>query len=301
MLTSLCFRSKLYVDGNLLVDNDGLHGMVELCSKRFMSTGFHEIYVIGFQQWGPAGVGMEVRYSGADTGDKLVFMRVAAPPVQTGAAGAGGSAAAIAAANPSSYAQAALEIGSSSSSRVQNTRLKPFSENTLRLGTDEKEALSNVKVCLRPVMLFLPGCKRSVETYLNLFIYQSKVFLLKHKDVQDHTRQITSVAKRNDQGAKEASSSKLFEIVQVSHLNMTCYLQIKNPNKTNHAQHRQLDFLRGWIPLETNHPPNEDQPRDSWFSRWGGSSGRSTNSRWGPSVKGKTEGDDWFGKWVSKE
>jgi hypothetical protein len=78
-------RSKLFVNGALLVNNEGLHGMVERCESRTLSTGTHVIYVEGFQAGG--GVGMELQYSGADTGNKKVFMRSASLPVTQTRAG----------------------------------------------------------------------------------------------------------------------------------------------------------------------------------------------------------------------
>ena len=50
-------RSLLYVDGRLLVDDDGLHGMVERCGSLDLSAAAHGIYLVGFQAGG--GVGME--------------------------------------------------------------------------------------------------------------------------------------------------------------------------------------------------------------------------------------------------
>jgi hypothetical protein len=68
----LRFRSKLYADGSLLVDNEGLHGMVERCQPKFLSAGSHIIYIEGFQAGG--GVGMVVRYSGPDTDNERIPM-----------------------------------------------------------------------------------------------------------------------------------------------------------------------------------------------------------------------------------
>lgn len=103
MLTQTNFfcmsRSKLYIDGTLLVDDDGLHGMLERCATRFMTAGLHSVYVTGFQAWG--GVGMEIRYSGPDTGGSMTFMRVSplpAPPAPPTADAGGAPAAAPSAA-----------------------------------------------------------------------------------------------------------------------------------------------------------------------------------------------------------
>jgi hypothetical protein len=102
----------MYIDGALLVDDDGLHGMVERCSTRFMTAGLHSVYVTGFQAWG--GVGMEIRYSGPDTGGSMTFMRVSplpAPPAAPSAGAAGAPAAgAPAAAGPPSAAVSAPAV-----------------------------------------------------------------------------------------------------------------------------------------------------------------------------------------------
>lgn len=69
--------SKLYVSGDLLVENDGLHGMLEKCAEIPLESGQHMIYVEGFQNRG--GVGMELKYKGPDTivdgGEQKLFVR----------------------------------------------------------------------------------------------------------------------------------------------------------------------------------------------------------------------------------
>jgi hypothetical protein len=104
----------LYIDGTLLVDDDGLHGMVERCATRFMTAGLHSVYVTGFQAWG--GVGMEIRYSGPDTGGVMTFMRVSplpAPPAPPSA----GAAGAPPAAGPPSAAVSAPAVALQGSNR----------------------------------------------------------------------------------------------------------------------------------------------------------------------------------------
>ena len=64
--------SLLYVNGQLLVDDDGIHGMVERCGTSILSASKHVLYIAGFQAGG--GVGMELRYSGPDTGGSKVFV-----------------------------------------------------------------------------------------------------------------------------------------------------------------------------------------------------------------------------------
>ncbi len=62
----------MYLDGTLLADNEGLHGMVEKCGSRSLQSGVHVVYVEGFQAGG--GVGMEIKYSGPDTlGSKIIM------------------------------------------------------------------------------------------------------------------------------------------------------------------------------------------------------------------------------------
>ncbi len=61
------------MDGSLLVNNGGLHGMVEKCGQILLKQGSHVIYIEGFQAGG--GVGMEAKYSGPDTGGKMLFLR----------------------------------------------------------------------------------------------------------------------------------------------------------------------------------------------------------------------------------
>jgi hypothetical protein len=61
------------VDGPLLVDDEGLHGMVEKCRTTELTRGSHVIYIEGFQAGG--GVGMIAKYSGPDTRGKKKLMR----------------------------------------------------------------------------------------------------------------------------------------------------------------------------------------------------------------------------------
>jgi hypothetical protein len=82
------------LDGSLLVDNEGLHGMVEKCGSAQLSSGDHIVYVEGFQARG--GVGMVTKYSGPDTGGAKIFMmsgRVSSPFFPTCAPPAAGGGA----------------------------------------------------------------------------------------------------------------------------------------------------------------------------------------------------------------
>lgn len=73
------------MDGPLLVDDEGLHGMVEKCGQKFLTAGQHTVYIEGFQAGG--GVGMEAKYSGPDTGGKMTYMRSGVIPSQSPAPG----------------------------------------------------------------------------------------------------------------------------------------------------------------------------------------------------------------------
>jgi hypothetical protein len=66
--------SLLYVRRRLVVNNNGLHGPVERCRQIRLGQGFHSMRVVGFQRGG--GVYMDVTYSGPDTMDQKVLMRV---------------------------------------------------------------------------------------------------------------------------------------------------------------------------------------------------------------------------------
>ena len=63
----------MYVDGPLLVNNNGLHGMVEKCGGIDLASGSHVVYIEGFQAGG--GVGMVATYAGPDTGGKKKLMK----------------------------------------------------------------------------------------------------------------------------------------------------------------------------------------------------------------------------------
>lgn len=52
--------SKLWIDGQLVVDNDGEHGMSEKTGTAFLQRGWHSIKVLYFNSGG--GAGMEVKY-----------------------------------------------------------------------------------------------------------------------------------------------------------------------------------------------------------------------------------------------
>ena len=62
----------------MLVDDEGLHGMVKKCGTKTLTAGDHVVYVEGFQAGG--GVGMAVRYSGPDTGSKETLLRSGVVP-----------------------------------------------------------------------------------------------------------------------------------------------------------------------------------------------------------------------------
>ena len=67
------YRSSLYLDGPLFINNDGLHGMEEKCREAELSSGAHIALIEGFQAGG--GVGMVATYSGPDTRGRKVLMQ----------------------------------------------------------------------------------------------------------------------------------------------------------------------------------------------------------------------------------
>jgi hypothetical protein len=75
----------MYVDGSFFLNDDGIHGMVERCDRKYFQPGLHVIYVTGFQAGG--GVGMEIRYSGPDTQNNMIFMRVGVDPTAVSSSG----------------------------------------------------------------------------------------------------------------------------------------------------------------------------------------------------------------------
>ena len=54
--------SRLYIDGTVVVDNDGIHGMEEQSGTITLTVGMHTIEVIMFE--GGGGEGLEVEYEG---------------------------------------------------------------------------------------------------------------------------------------------------------------------------------------------------------------------------------------------
>ena len=58
------------MDGELLVNNEGMHGMVEKCHTSVLSAGAHILYIEGFQAGGD--VGMIAQYEGPDTDNNRV-------------------------------------------------------------------------------------------------------------------------------------------------------------------------------------------------------------------------------------
>jgi hypothetical protein len=52
-LTRLLISSKLYIDGadlaELVVNNEGLHGMVERCATKSLASGSHLVYIEGWK------------------------------------------------------------------------------------------------------------------------------------------------------------------------------------------------------------------------------------------------------------
>ena len=58
--------SKLYLNGYILVDNDGIHSAnTRQCTTRIVASGLHQIYLVGFEA--AINSELEVTYSGPDT------------------------------------------------------------------------------------------------------------------------------------------------------------------------------------------------------------------------------------------
>jgi PA14 domain. len=53
--------SRLYLDGELVVDNDGDHGMTEKTGIAFLEKGWHAVQIVYFNSGG--GYGMKVHYA----------------------------------------------------------------------------------------------------------------------------------------------------------------------------------------------------------------------------------------------
>jgi hypothetical protein len=51
--------SRLYIDGNLVIDNDGLHAQKELSASVALSKGYHDIRVEYFENYGDAGISLK--------------------------------------------------------------------------------------------------------------------------------------------------------------------------------------------------------------------------------------------------
>jgi hypothetical protein len=64
--------SHVFLDGEDLVDNGGLHGMAKKCGDAQLDEGDHKVRVTFFQNGG--GAGLQVVYSGPDTDGKEVLM-----------------------------------------------------------------------------------------------------------------------------------------------------------------------------------------------------------------------------------
>ena len=62
--------SRLYVDGQQVLDNDGLHGMVEMSGKVNLSKGIHELVVTYFDNGG--GDGLQVAWEGPGIGKQVI-------------------------------------------------------------------------------------------------------------------------------------------------------------------------------------------------------------------------------------
>ena len=66
--------SRLSLDSQLIILNEGFHGMQERCKTKTLASGAHPISIDGWQ--GGGDVGIEATYSGPDTNGKNIYMRV---------------------------------------------------------------------------------------------------------------------------------------------------------------------------------------------------------------------------------
>jgi hypothetical protein len=65
--------SFLYVDGTMVVNNDGLHGARQRCGHINLDASTHKLFIPGFQHYG--GAYMRAMYQGPDTGGVLRYLR----------------------------------------------------------------------------------------------------------------------------------------------------------------------------------------------------------------------------------
>ncbi len=50
----VALSSKLWINSDMVVDNDGLHGAVERCGERNLNAGNYDVTITGFQREGGA-------------------------------------------------------------------------------------------------------------------------------------------------------------------------------------------------------------------------------------------------------
>ena len=62
--------SQLFIDGKLVIDNDGKHGLIKKDTLLSLEKGFHELKVLYFQHTG--GKKVEISYSGLDIRETLI-------------------------------------------------------------------------------------------------------------------------------------------------------------------------------------------------------------------------------------
>jgi len=74
--------SKLSVDSSEVVNNDGLHGMRNREGKKVLTLGLHKLLLEFFEKGGRAG--MVFKYSGPDSGNKMVVVPSQALQQMTG-------------------------------------------------------------------------------------------------------------------------------------------------------------------------------------------------------------------------
>ena len=76
--------SQLSIDGQLIVNNDGIHGVRERSGDVFLSAGFHAITVTYFERW--ANGILDVSYAGPNISQQAIapeLLRLSAPVIPT--------------------------------------------------------------------------------------------------------------------------------------------------------------------------------------------------------------------------
>lgn len=70
--------SRLWLDGTLLIDNDGVHGMVEKSASRTLTAGSHDLRIEFFENGG--GAGLIASWAGPGIAKQIIPASVLSPP-----------------------------------------------------------------------------------------------------------------------------------------------------------------------------------------------------------------------------